>query len=112
MSTDRKPTQGKQSHAVSPVAAAIDRTSSGGYIRQADLIGEPQVTPEQAEANRQAGRAPVRPRAGRPGMVPFSSATLWRKVKSGEFPAPVKLSDRVTAWRAQDVHAWMNSFSV
>lgn len=111
MSKDRKPTPGKQDRALSPVAAAIDRTAPDRYIRQADLIGEPQVTLEQAEANRQAGRAPVRPRAGRSGMVPFSSATLWRKVKSGDFPAPVKLSDRVTAWRVQDVHAWMNSFT-
>jgi len=44
-----------------------------------------------------------------PGMVPFSPATLWRKVKSGEFPQPVKLSARVTAWRLEDVHAWMQS---
>ncbi|WP_295993480.1 AlpA family transcriptional regulator [Rugamonas sp.] len=42
-------------------------------------------------------------------MVPFSAATLWRKVKSGEFPQPVKLSARVTAWRLEDVHAWMQS---
>ena len=112
MSEDRKPAEGKHAQALSPVTAAIVRTPPDRYIRQADLIGEPQVTLAQAEANRKAGRAPVRPRAGRPGMVPFSSATLWRKVKSGDFPAPVKLSDRVTAWRVQDVHAWMNSFSV
>lgn len=53
-----------------------------GFIRQSDLV---------------------------PGMVPFSPATLWRKVKSGEFPQPVKLSARVTAWRLEDVHAWMRS---
>lgn len=53
-----------------------------GFIRQSDLV---------------------------PGMVPFSAATLWRKVKSGEFPAPVKLSARVTAWRLEEVHAWMQS---
>lgn len=44
-----------------------------------------------------------------PGIVPFSQATLWRKVKSGKFPKPVKLSDRITAWRVQDVRAWMAS---
>ena len=38
--------------------------------------------------------------------VPFSPATLWRKVKAGTFPAPVKLSERVTAWRWEDVRAW------
>lgn len=53
-----------------------------GFIRQSDLV---------------------------PAMVPFSAATLWRKVKSGEFPAPVKLSARVTAWRLEEVHAWMQS---
>ncbi len=44
-----------------------------------------------------------------PAIVPFSSATLWRNVKAGTFPAPVKLSDRVTAWRVEDVRAWMES---
>ena len=111
MSRNRTLAESKQHHAPSPVAAAIDRTLLGGYIRQADLIGEAQVSQEQAEANRRAGRAPVRPRTGRPGLLPFSSATLWRKVKSGDFPAPVKLSERVTAWKIQDVYAWMNSFT-
>ncbi len=44
-----------------------------------------------------------------PAIVPFSSATLWRKVKAGTFPAPVKLSERVTAWPVESVRAWMNS---
>jgi prophage regulatory protein len=42
-----------------------------------------------------------------PNLVPFSAATLWRKVKSKEFPAPVKLSARVTAWRVQDIRDWL-----
>ena len=42
-----------------------------------------------------------------PIIVPFSSATLWRKVKSGEFPKPIKLSERVTAWKVEDVRAWI-----
>jgi predicted DNA-binding transcriptional regulator AlpA len=44
-----------------------------------------------------------------PTIVPFSSATLWRSVKAGTFPAPVKLSDRVTAWRVEDIRFWMKS---
>lgn len=44
-----------------------------------------------------------------PGEVPFSAASLWRKVKAGEFPQPVELSARVTAWRWKDVHAWTQS---
>ncbi|TCS72689.1 AlpA family transcriptional regulator [Sulfuritortus calidifontis] len=65
-----------------PNRAAFDLLPSGGYVRQADLI---------------------------PAVVPFSGATLWRKVKAGTFPAPVKLSERVTAWRVEDVRAWLNS---
>jgi len=44
-----------------------------------------------------------------PTIVPFSSATLWRKVKAGVFPSPVKLSERVTAWRVEDIRTWMQS---
>ncbi|PTR14459.1 AlpA family transcriptional regulator [Nitrosospira sp. Nsp2] len=44
-----------------------------------------------------------------PFIVPFSSATLWRKVKTKEFPAPIKLSERITAWKVADVKEWLES---
>ncbi len=44
-----------------------------------------------------------------PNIIPFSAATLWRKVKNGEFPRPIKLSERVTAWKVEDIRAWLNS---
>ena len=47
-----------------------------------------------------------------PGPVPFSSATLWRRVKEGTFPKPVKLSERVTAWRVEDVRQWLDTQAV
>ncbi|HEY1979306.1 MAG TPA: AlpA family phage regulatory protein [Xanthobacteraceae bacterium] len=40
-----------------------------------------------------------------PAIFPFSSATLWRKVKAGTFPKPVKLGTRITAWRVEDIRA-------
>lgn len=46
-----------------------------------------------------------------PTLIPFSPATLWRKVKDGSFPSPVRISERVSAWRVEDVRAWMQSFS-
>jgi prophage regulatory protein len=42
-------------------------------------------------------------------IIPISSATLWRNVRAGKFPAPIKLSARVTAWRVEDVRAWIES---
>lgn len=41
--------------------------------------------------------------------VPFSRATLWRRVRQKAFPAPVKLSTRITAWRVEDVRRWIDS---
>jgi predicted DNA-binding transcriptional regulator AlpA len=64
-------------------AANLDASlPSSGYLREAQLI---------------------------PAIIPFSSATLWRKVKAGHFPKPVKLSTRITAWRVEDVRAWMQA---
>jgi prophage regulatory protein len=40
--------------------------------------------------------------------VPVSRATLWRMVKRGEFPAPVKLSRNITAWHVEDVIRWIS----
>ena len=42
-------------------------------------------------------------------LMPFSSATLWRKCSLGTFPKPVKLSERVTAWRAEEIRQWLDN---
>lgn len=42
-------------------------------------------------------------------VVPFSASTLWRKSKTGEFPAPIKISANITAWRTEDVNNWIES---
>lgn len=43
----------------------------------------------------------------RVGLLGVSSATLWRWVKDGVFPKPMKLSANVTAWRMGDVREWL-----
>ena len=40
-------------------------------------------------------------------FIPISRASLWARAKQGTFPRPVKLSANVTAWRVEDVRAWM-----
>jgi prophage regulatory protein len=37
------------------------------------------------------------------GPIPVGAATWWAGVKSGRFPAPVKLGPRITAWRESDI---------
>lgn len=44
-----------------------------------------------------------------PHIVPYSRATIWRKVEAGEFPRPVKLSARITAWRTSDIRKWIEA---
>lgn len=38
-------------------------------------------------------------------IVPVSRSTWWSRVRSGDFPQPVKLGPRMTAWRAADIAA-------
>lgn len=47
--------------------------------------------------------------AGLIPIVSFSAATIWRRVHAGTFPQPVKLSERVTAWRVEDIRTWLDA---
>lgn len=40
-------------------------------------------------------------------FVPISKSTLWRRIQARTFPAPVKLSERVTVWRVEDIRRWI-----
>jgi len=46
-----------------------------------------------------------------PAPLPFSPTTLWRKVRNNQFPAPVRLSSGMTAWRVADVRRWLAQFA-
>ena len=52
-------------------------------------------------------RDPKRPNL--PTPLPFSAATLWRKVRAQSFPAPTKLGDAITAWKVSDVRQWLQA---
>lgn len=43
--------------------------------------------------------------------LPFSAPSLWRKVKAGTFPRPVRLSAGMTCWKVSEVRAWMADMS-
>ena len=42
-------------------------------------------------------------------VVPFSGSTLERKVRSGDFPAPIKIGQSIAAWRNSDVQHWLDA---
>lgn len=44
-------------------------------------------------------------------LIPVSKSTFWEGIKTGRYPKPVKLSERVTAWRVSDIQKFLNSVS-
>jgi prophage regulatory protein len=42
-------------------------------------------------------------------VIPVSKSTWWAGVKSGRFPQSVKLGERITAWRAEDIRALIDT---
>ena len=44
-------------------------------------------------------------KANTPPLIPISRTTWLEGVKSGKHPKPVKLGERTTAWRVEDIKA-------
>lgn len=42
-------------------------------------------------------------------ILPFGRASLWKFSKSGQFPAPVRITNGITAWRNADVISWLDN---
>jgi len=70
--------------------SVFDALPDSAFIRESHLVQSPK-------------------RPDRAAPLPFSAPTLWRKVKNRTFPAPVKLSERITAWKVADVRAWIKA---
>ena len=45
-------------------------------------------------------------------VYPVSKTTWWQGVRSGRFPAGVKLSENTTAWRVEDIRLLIQSAGV
>jgi len=56
-----------------------------GYLRVAQIVGDPKANP------------PI------PPIIPISKSAWWAGVSDGRFPKSIKLSERVTVWRVEDI---------
>ncbi|MCX7099528.1 MAG: AlpA family phage regulatory protein [Methylococcales bacterium] len=45
-----------------------------------------------------------------PALIPIGRTTFLNGVKSGKYPKPVKLGERTTAWKVEDIRALIESF--
>ena len=41
--------------------------------------------------------------------LPISKSSWWEGVQTRRYPQPVKLGPRITAWRATDIHAFIEA---
>lgn len=60
-----------------------------GFLRLPQIIGDPKAVP------------PI------PPIIPVKKSAWWAGCKSGRYPAPIKLSPRVTVWRVEDIRAFL-----
>lgn len=37
----------------------------------------------------------------------LSRTTIWRRLKDGKFPDPLRLSDQCVRWREDEINAWV-----
>ena len=44
-------------------------------------------------------------------IFPIGKSTWWQGVKDGRFPKPVKLGERTTAWKVEDIPALIEECS-
>jgi prophage regulatory protein len=63
----------------------------------------PQTTNDPLKAGCNLRVSALAPRLG------ISKNTIWRLVREGKFPKPIKLSEKVTVWKADDVLTWLAS---
>ena len=45
----------------------------------------------------------------KPGILPVSPATIWRWVRDGKFPKPIKLGASVTGWSTNEIDAFVEA---
>lgn len=73
-----------------PRVAAAWPQKPDGFLRLPHIIGNPNAEP------------PI------PPIIPVCATTWWAGIKEGRYPKGIKLSPRVTVWRATDVFAIIN----
>ncbi|MGZ4958713.1 MAG: helix-turn-helix transcriptional regulator [Methylomonas sp.] len=62
-----------------------------GFLRLKQIVGDPKAEP------------PI------PAILPISRTSFLNGVKSGKYPKSIKLGERTTAWRVEDIRELIHS---
>ncbi len=65
----------------------MNKLPETGFLRLPQIVGNPKATP------------PI------PPLIPVSRSSWWAGCKSGKYPKPLKLGERTTVWRVEDIRA-------
>jgi hypothetical protein len=70
------------------MTSTIHQLPETGFLRLSQIIGNPKANPPT------------------PPLIPIGRTTFLNKVKSKDFPQPVRtLGERTTAWKVEDIRA-------
>jgi len=69
------------------------RLPETGFLRLPQILGDARAVP------------PL------PALIPVKRSSWWAGVKTGRYPKPVKLGPRTTAWRVEDIRAFIANAS-
>ncbi len=69
----------------------MHRLPETGFLRLKQILGDKRQDPPM------------------PPIIPISRSCWWAGVKEGRFPKPVKLGEKVTVWRVEDIRALIKS---
>lgn len=42
-------------------------------------------------------------------LIGLKRSALYKLIRAGEFPAPVRISERAVAWRQSEISAWIEA---
>ena len=57
------------------------------------IIGQKEITQEQADENRKRGKGPKKKRPGKKAIIPVGKTCWYEGMKSGRFPKPIKIGN-------------------
>lgn len=96
MSTKTTP----QRSAIASAITSASQPTAAAPITPFDAMPDSALLRESQLVKKPGNDAPI---------IPVSPATLWRWVRSGKFPKPMKVGPNTTAWRVADVRQWLQA---
>jgi predicted DNA-binding transcriptional regulator AlpA len=70
------------------VTATVHQIPEAGFMRLKQILGDKKTNT--------------------PALIPIGRTSFLNGVKTGKYPQPVKLGERTTAWRVEDIRALIN----